>query len=116
MDGYMRGIFIAALGIGYRVVMSGEYSKEAIKNNFNPIAFAAPILVNEALVGKIIKPESDETKVEKCKLTTGVLAVAAAYLLWMNGAENFIVEVAYLAYIGFESLKEARITKLLKKK
>ena len=115
MDKYMKGIFVAALGIGYRIVMGGEYSKEAIKNNFNPIAFAAPIITNEDLVGKVIKPETSDDKVEKCKLTTGGLALGAAYLLWMNGAENYIVEVAYLAYVAFESLKGARISKLFKK-
>lgn len=115
MDKYMKGVFVAALGIGYRIVMGGEYSKEAIKSNFNPIAFAAPIIINEELVGKIIKPEASEEKVEKCKLTTGGLALGAAYLLWMNGAENYIIEVAFLAYIAFESLKSARLSKLFKK-
>lgn len=115
MDKYMKGIFVAALGIGYRIVMGGEYSKEAIKSNFNPIAFAAPIIANEDLVGKVIKPEESVDKVEKCKLTTGGLALGAAYLLWMNGAENYIVEVAYLAYVAFESFKGARISKLFKK-
>lgn len=114
MDKYMRGVFVAALGIGYRVVMGGEYSKEAIKANFNPMAFAAPIIINEDLVGKVIKPESNADKVEKCKLTTGALAIAAAYLLWMNGAENYIIETAYLAYLAFESLRNARLSKLLK--